>query len=459
MGIFRAYDIRGLYPGELDEETAGRVARAFAGYSRGGRLVCACDVRPSSPSMKKAVLEALVASGVKVLDIGTVPTPLLYFSIVHLDCAGGIMVTASHNPPEYNGLKVCGKEKGLVKKIGYDTGLAKIEKMVKKEEREGRKAGRKGMGRRGAVEGIDIVPSYERHVLERVRLAPAKRLRVAVDCGNGVAGTVAPRLLRKLGCEVTELYCNPDPAFPNHLPDPTKEETLNDLIRTVKEKRLDLGIALDADADRVVFIDEKGGIVRGDVALAVFAEKILERRPGAKFISEVKVSRGVFERIEALGGKPVMSRVGHAYLHEKMKETGAEVAGELSGHFYFRDNYVNDDGIYAAAKMAELLSRGARLSELAERVPKYFSTPEIRVHCADDRKFRVVEKAAKAFKKKYDVVAIDGARVELPDAWGLVRASNTEPALTLRFEGKTRRALERIRGIVAGELKKQGVSI
>ena len=385
----------------------------------------------------------------KVIDAGVIPTPLFYFAIVHLKCNGGMMITASHNPPEYNGIKVCGKQRGLVKKIGYDSGLAKIEKLVSKGV--WKKAAKKG-----AVGQENIVPAYEKRVLSKIKLA--KRLRVALDCGNGVTGYVAPQLLWKLGCEVTELYCDPDPSFPNHLPDPTKDENLAALIRTVKEKRLDLGIALDADGDRVVFVDEKGGIVRGDTALAVFAEQILKKKRGAKFISEVKVSRGVFERIKQLGGKPIMSRVGHAYIHEKMKETGAEAAGELSGHFYFKDNYVNDDGIYAAAKMIEILSRGNRLSELASRLPKYFSMPEMHIHCPDDEKFAVVERITKALGKKYKLITLDGVRVELPEAWGLVRASNTEPALVVRFEGKTQKALEEVKGILSAELKKQGLA-
>jgi len=317
--------------------------------------------------------------------------------------------------------------------------------------------GKKTAGKpRGSVVKKNISPAYEKHVLEKT--SPVKRLRVAVDCGNGVAGSIAPALFKKLGCEVHELYCKPDPGFPHHVPDPTREETLEDLKRLVAEKKLDLGIALDGDGDRVVFIDEKGGIVRGDVALAVFAEKILAKKPGSTFISEVKVSRGAFERIRELGGKTVMSRVGHAYLHEKMKETGAEAAGELSGHFYFKENYGNDDGIYAAAKMIEIAS-GEKLSELAEKVPKYFSTPEIRLHCPDEKKFSIVEKVSASLKKKHEVISIDGARVELPNAWGLVRASNTEPALTLRFEGKTKRDLKEVRELIASELEKHGIKI
>jgi len=451
MGIFRAYDIRGVYGRDLGEKKAAEIARAFKAYVGGGKLVVACDVRPSSPQMKKSVVEALLESGCGVIDAGTIPTPLFYYSIVHYDCNGGAMVTASHNPPEYNGMKLCGKERGLVKKIGYDAGLAEIEKTVESGQAVEKAA------KRGTLSVKNPVPDYTARVLEKVK--PARKLRVALDCGNGVAGSVAPAVLKKLCSEVHELYCDPDPSFPNHAPDPTKEETLDELRDTVKQKGLDLGIALDGDGDRAVFIDEKSRIVRGDVALAVFAEKILEKKPGATFITEVKASRGAIERIKELGGRAVMWRVGHAYLHEKMKTEKAEATGELSGHFFFRDNYGNDDGIFAAAKMIEVVAAGTPLSKLAERVPKYVSTPEIRVHCDDDKKFAVVDKVTAVMKKKYDVLSIDGARIELPNAWGLVRASNTEPALTLRFEGKTQKDLEEIRAVISGELEKYGIGV
>ncbi len=451
MGIFRAYDIRGVYGKDLDEKIIEKIARASAVFLGGGRLVAACDVRPSSPSLKKSLVRALVENGAEVLDCGTIPTPLFYFSIVRSECGGGAMVTASHNPPEYNGVKVCGKKNGLVKKIGYDTGLAEIEKIVEK------KGVVKKTAKKGSVTKKNITPDYEKHVLEKIR--PRAPLRIGVDCGNGVAGSVAPGLFRRLGCEVHELYCEPDPAFPHHLPDPMREETLEDLKRLVRKEKLDLGIALDGDGDRVVFIDEKGNNVKSDVTLAVFAEKILEKKPRATFISEVKVSRGALERIRELGGKTIMWRVGHAPIHDKMKTTDAEAAGELSGHFYFRENYVNDDGLYAAAKMIEMVSEGKKLSELAGRVPKYFSTPEIRIHCPDEKKFSVVKKVSASLKKKYEVITVDGARVELPNAWGLVRASNTEPALTLRFEGKTEKDLKEVKGLIGSELARHGIKI
>jgi phosphomannomutase / phosphoglucomutase len=440
MGIYRAYDIRGVYGEDLTDETAEKIGKAF-GSTIVGATAVGRDVRLSSPPLSKALISGLKSAGLKVIDVGVVPTPLLYFAIHHLKLESGVMLTGSHNPPKYNGFKLCrggtmtlyGPE---ITAIGDAVGVGKFS--------EGR----------GKVEGLDIVPDYLRFVKERIRLK--KRLRIVLDCANGTAGAVAPQLFRELGCEVIELFSEPDGRFPNHPADPTVDDNLKDLIAKVKKEKADIGLAYDGDADRAGFVDEKGGIIRGDQALALFSREILKKHPGAPIIFEVKCSQALIDDIKANGGRPIMYRTGHSFIKKKIKEEHALMAGEMSGHFFFADDYPGyDDGIYASARMVQLLSNSERkLSEIVATIPKYYSTPEIRLDVPDDIKFKLVEDVRKGFEGKYEMITVDGVRVQTPDGWGLVRASNTQPAIILRFEGKTPGKRDEMKALFKAVLEK-----
>ena len=440
MSIFRAYDIRGIYGKDLTDSVAKNVGRAF-GSTFKGTCAVGFDVRLSSPALSKSLIKGLLSTGMNVVDIGQVPTPVLYFAIYHLGLEGGVMITGSHNPPEYNGFKMWRGSTtisgGEISELGEITGKGVF---------------KTGDGR---LESRNVVPDYVRFVKERIKLS--KKLKVVADCANGTAGVIVPGIMRDLGCEVIELYSKPDGRFPNHPADPTVDDNLKDLISAVKKEKADLGIGYDGDADRAGFISEKGEIIRGDQALIFFSREILEKNPGAKIICEVKCSQALLEDVSAHGGKPIMYKTGHSFIKNKLKEEKALLAGEMSGHFYFADDYPGyDDGIYASLRMVQILSNsGKKMSDLLKTIPKYESTPEIRVDCPDDRKFQIVEEVSKALQKKgLDVLTIDGARIQYPDGWGLIRASNTTPKLILRFEAKTKKRLQEIKKIILDELGK-----
>jgi len=441
MSIYRAYDIRGVYGKDLTDETAEKIGKAF-GSTLSGTLAVGADIRLSSPALSKALINGLKSTGLKVVDAGVVPTPVLYFAIHKLKLAGGVMLTGSHNPPEYNGFKLC-KADGMTL---YGPEITAVGEAVEK-----------GMFREGdgTAERKDILPAYLSFVKERIKLK--RKLKVVIDCANGTAGAVAPKLFRELGCDVVELYTEPDGRFPNHPADPTVDANMKDLIAKVKETKADIGLAYDGDADRAGFVDEKGGIIRGDQALALFAREILAKHKGAPIIFEVKCSMALSEDIQSHGGKPIMYRTGHSFIKKKIKEEHALIAGEMSGHFFFADDYPGyDDGIFASARMVQLLAASEkRLSELVASIPQYHSTPEIRVEVPDDVKFKIVEEITKEFQGKYDVLTVDGARVQTKDGWGLIRASNTQPALIFRFEGKTPEKLEEMKQLFRNALKKQ----
>ncbi|MBU4001331.1 MAG: phosphomannomutase/phosphoglucomutase, partial [Proteobacteria bacterium] len=367
------------------------------------------------------------------------PTPVFYFSIQHLKQQCGVMVTASHNPKEYNGFKIC---KNLDSVYGEE--LKKIHALMEKEDFE------QGQG---ALETIDVLTPYQQFVLENIKLS--KPLKVGIDAGNGTGGLTALPILRGLGCEVHDLYCDMDGNFPNHEADPTVAENMKDLIALVAEKKLDLGIGFDGDSDRIGVVDEKGNMIFGDQLMVIFSREILSRKPGAVFISEVKCSQTLYDDIEKNGGKAVMWRTGHSLIKKKMKEEKAELAGEMSGHVFFADRYFGyDDAVYAGCRLLEILAdTGKTISQLLAGIPKTFSTPEIRVECPDNIKFAVVEKVTAHFKKTHSVIDIDGARVLFEEGWGLVRASNTQPALVLRFEALSSEKLEEIRKTVESVLE------
>ncbi len=399
------------------------------------RIVVGRDCRLTSDRYRDLLVEGLLGSGMDIVDIGVCPTPLLYFAIRHLDREGGMMITASHNPPEYNGFKVCN---------GFDTiAGAEIQKLaaIMREE--------KFSEADGSLEHFDIVTPYVEFVTGNVKLD--RKLRVGVDAGNGTGGPVATDILERLGCEVHPIYCDMDGTFPNHEPDPTVMENMVDLRELVLREKLDLGIAYDGDADRLGVIDHLGEVVFGDMLMVIFAREILSRRPGSVFISEVKCSKTLYDDIERHGGKAIMWKTGHSLIKGKMKEVNAQLAGEMSGHIFFKDGYFGfDDGIFASCRLLEVLSSsGKRIPELLFGIPAMHSTPEIRVECPDEIKFAVVESAKKEFKESnLEVIEIDGARINFPDGWGLVRASNTQPALVLRFEAETYDRLKKISDLI-----------
>jgi len=441
--IFREYDIRGIAGKDLTEETVELLGRGIGTFLRRqdkSRITLGRDCRPSSDPFRDALAVGLTSTGISIIDTGVVPTPLLYFSIIHCSSDGGVMITGSHNPSEYNGFKTC---------IGTDSVYGEQIQDIYRIIESGDFATGKG-----SVSDIDVISPYSKHILDNIRLS--RPVRVAVDCGNGTGCLVAPDIMEGLGAQVTQLYCEMDGSFPNHHPDPTLEENLSDLQSRVKQDSLEVGVAFDGDADRIGVIADNGKIIWGDILLAIFAREILKREPGATFISEVKCSMNLYRDIEKHGGRAIMWKTGHSLIKAKMKEEKALLAGEMSGHMFFADRYFGyDDAVYAACRLLELLS-GSRvpLSEIISDFPPTVVTPEIRIQCDDDKKFKVVEEVKGYFKKHYEVIDVDGARVLFPNGWGLVRASNTQDVLVMRFESDTQENLESIRAHVEEQVQR-----
>jgi len=441
--IFREYDIRGVADEdftEADVERLGRAVGTFLGRRGCRRLTVGRDCRLTSDRYAERLTAGLCAAGITATDIGVCPTPVLYFSIPHFRQDGGVMITASHNPGHYNGFKIC---QGLDSVHGDD--IQRIAALIREEDFDS------GTGVRRAA---DAVTPYTAHLTANLKLA--RPMRIAVDAGNGTAGPLAVPILRALGCEVTPLYCEMDGTFPHHEADPTVVENLQDLIAAVRDGSLDLGIGFDGDGDRIGVVDERGRVVYGDRLMILFAREILTRKPGATFISEVKCSQTMYDDIARHGGRPVMWKTGHALIKKKMKEERAELAGEMSGHMFFADRYFGyDDAIYATGRLLEILSAADRpIADLLADVPPTCNTPEIRVECPDHIKFDVVARVTAHFRATREVIDIDGARVLFDGGWGLVRASNTQPALVLRFEALDRARLEEIREEVEDALRR-----
>jgi phosphomannomutase/phosphoglucomutase len=443
--IFREYDIRGKVPWELNPETVHRLGLSLGTYyqDKGTKKISlGRDCRLSSSSLREALVNGLVESGMNIVDIGMVPTPFLYFSLFHLDVGGGIQITGSHNPPEFNGFKIC-QGKATI----YGSEIQKV--------REIAESGRYARGR-GEIREETVATPYINRVLEGIHAGPVRR-RVVVDAGNGVGGLVAPQIYEKLGMEVQKLFCEPDGHFPHHHPDPTIPENLSQLKNALAETSADLGIAFDGDADRIGVVGGKGEIIWGDQLLIIFSRDLLKAYPGAKIIGEVKCSQALYDDIAKHGGKPIMWKAGHSLIKGKMKDEGALLAGEMSGHLFFADRYFGyDDAIYAGARLLEILSRDRKsVADLLSDVPVMVNTPEIRVDCPDEKKFQVVAALAEEFRKDYPVIDVDGARVLFDGGWGLIRASNTQPVLVLRFEGRDKKLLDEIRGFFMERLSKQ----
>ncbi|MDD4802396.1 MAG: phosphomannomutase/phosphoglucomutase [Syntrophomonas sp.] len=449
--IFRQYDIRGKVPEQLDELTVKGIAQAFAGYvSERGRhtIIVGRDNRRSSSGFRDIVVQSLLESGLDVIDIGEVITPVFYFAAYNLGYDAGIMITASHNPGHDNGFKLL-----LGRSTIYGEDIQELARMV---EQGAKLAGK----REGQLKVVDILDDYIREITARVKLGK-RHLKVVVDCGNGTAGCIAPRVLRELGCEVVELYCDSDSSFPNHHPDPVKAENCVDLCCAVDTNKTDLGIGFDGDGDRLGVVDTEGHNIWGDMLMILFWREILPKHPGADCIVEVKCSQALIDEIVRLGGNPIIYKTGHSLIKAKMKEIGAVFTGEMSGHMFFADEYYGyDDAVYASARLLRILSNTDKsLTELLADVPKYYSTPEMRIKSSDADKFRVVDKVLKHFKNQYEVIDIDGARILFPRGWGLVRASNTGPELILRCEGKTMEDLELIKAELFDFLKELGLNL
>jgi len=440
--IFREYDIRGIVGQDLDDGVVELLGRAIGTYFLGkgkGDVALGRDCRLSSPAFAAAMTRGLLATGCDVTDLGIIPTPLLYFSVFEMKKEAGVMITGSHNPPEHNGFKMMAGEETL-----YGPAIQEIYGIL----RDGRFAAGQGMAR-----ALDIIPLYEDYVAGRVRVG--KKLRVVVDAGNGTGGHVAVPLFRRMGCEVQALYCEMDGHFPNHHPDPTLPEAMEDLVRTVRETGADLGIGFDGDADRLGVVDDEGHLIWGDQLMIVFARDILPSHPGAAVISEVKASKVLYDEIARLGGRPIMWRTGHSLIKKKIKEEKAVLAGEMSGHIFFADRWFGfDDAIYSSARLLEILSRsGRKLSAMLADLPRTFSTPEIRIYASDEVKFRIVDEVRRVLAEKHKVIDIDGARAVYPTGWGLVRASNTQAVIVLRFEADTEADLKAIQDEVQGVLE------
>lgn len=449
--IFREYDIRGVTGRDLTEDVATAVAGAYAAFiaEKGitGAISVGRDNRPSGETLHKALVSALLSSGVDVIDIGVVPTPLAYWSQHNLDVAGGIQITGSHNPPEYNGFKL-----GLCTKSIYGADIQRIYELAV--------AGKFPRGN-GRLTHESVIDRYVDDIVGRVGKL-SRDLDVILDCGNGAGSLVVPKLFPRLGIRPKYLFCESDGTFPNHHPDPTVPKNLQDLIASVKKEGADVGIAFDGDADRIGVIDDSGEIIWGDYLLIIYARDALARTgKGQSIVFDVKASQALPEAIDKAGGKPVMWKTGHSLIEEKMHETHAPVGGEMSGHMFFSESFYGfDDALYGAARLLKIVAdSGKSVHELLADVPRFVSTPEIRIDCADDKKFGIVDEARRYFGAKYEVITVDGVRVLFGDGWGLIRASNTQPVLVMRFEARTKEQLEKIQAEMEGWLRSKGVKV
>ncbi|MDD5642140.1 MAG: phosphomannomutase/phosphoglucomutase [Syntrophales bacterium] len=435
--IFREYDIRARVGLDLSAEEVFLLGRALGTYYRRQgkrRLVVGRDCRLSSPEWQARLMEALVASGCQVVDIGMCPTPVLYFAVRHFQAEGGVIVTASHNPPEFNGFKICN---------GYHTIFGEeIQKLLGLIQEGG------FISESGSLEAQEVIPAYQHYLARNLHIS--RPLRIGMDAGHGTAGAVALPLFERLGCDVWPLYCEPDGRFPAHEPDPTIEANLVELKALVLEKHLDLGVAYDGDGDRLGVIGPQGEVIWGDQLMVLFSRAVLAHHPGATIIGEVKCSQRMYDDVARHGGRPLMWKTGHSLIKQKMVEEGALLAGEMSGHLFFADRYFGyDDAIYATGRLLELLAgTNQSLTGLLADMPPAYITPEIRRDCPDELKFRVVESVKARLKQQYPIIEVDGVRFLHPEGWGLVRASNTQPVLVLRFEATSKETLQEIKDLV-----------
>ncbi len=472
--IFREYDIRGVFGEDLTFEFAELLARGYAKFVKeksgkeNPKVTVGRDIRLSSPELRNAVIKGLTASAVDCVDIGEVPTPLQYFSLFELEADGGIMITGSHNPSEYNGFKI---SIGMETLHGSD--IQRIKELmieVQKEDLAILASGESHCGKSGNLKFFNIKKKYLEWVTKDINIEKNdKPIKVVIDSGNATGGLIAPQLLKDIGCEVVKLYCDIDGTFPNHHPDPTVPENLKDLIAKVAETGADLGIGYDGDSDRIGAVDENGTIIYGDQLMVIFATDILETKKGATIVADVKCSNTMYDEIKRLGGKAVMWKTGHSLIKSKMKELGASLAGEMSGHIFFADRFFGfDDAIYSSCRLLEILSKKRKsdplftTSMLLKDITNTVSTPEIRVDCPDDEKVALVEKLKKELSmvtegpggiKVLEVIDIDGIRIEFEGGWALGRSSNTQPVIVFRFEAETKDLLNSLKSFVFDKVK------
>jgi phosphomannomutase/phosphoglucomutase len=440
--VFREYDIRGVADRDLADGFGydlGRALGAHVARAGGRRFAVGRDTRVSSPRLHQEILRGLRETPLAVIDIGLVPTPVLYFAPFHFDLHGGVMITGSHNPPEDNGFKIMHGRSTI-----HGAEIQHLREIIEAKD---------WTGGTGVYEERDAITPYLEHARSCLRLGP-RRPKVIVDAGNGMGGVTALPLYRSLGFEVEAMYCEPDGRFPNHHPDPTMPENVAELIERVRTSGAELGISFDGDADRIGVVDARGRLLWGDQLMILYARAILAEQPGATFVGEVKCSQTMYDEIERAGGKAVMWKVGHSLIKKRMKELDAVLAAEMSGHIFFAHRYLGfDDAVYAGARLLELLSHETRtLADLVDTLPAMVNTPEIRVDVPDEQKFSIVERVIARLRPHGDVVDIDGARIRVPGGWGLIRASNTQPALVMRFEAESPARLAEIRALVEGEL-------
>ncbi len=440
--IFRAYDIRGVVENALTPDAVQQIGQAFAteALSQGQKtVVIGRDGRLSSPELAQRLSEGLRAGGCDVIDVGMVPTPVLYYATHKLKTGTGIMVTGSHNPPQYNGLKML-----IAGNTLYGDGIKALYHMI---------ADGKVASGEGTHKEVNVVPEYLDTIVNDIKLE--KPLNIAVDCGNGVAGVLAAELFTRLGCKVTELFCDVDGNFPNHHPDPSKPENLVDMQKAIKENALDIGLAFDGDGDRVGILDDKQKILWADRQMMLYSEDVLKRKPGALIIFDIKSTTNLASVIKSFGGEPLMWKTGHSFIKAKMKETGAELAGEMSGHVFFKERWFGfDDGLYSAARMLEIVSqRDETTSEIFDALPDSFNTPELQIDFEEGEHYKFMDKfIAEASFENADIVTIDGIRVNYANGWGLIRPSNTTPCLVLRFEANDENTLKEIQNTFREQL-------
>jgi len=439
--IFREYDIRGLVDKDLTVDVVELLGKGLGTVvkRKGGRSIAmGRDCRESSTRFRDALAKGLTSTGLDVFDIGVVPTPLTYFAANTLPVDGLAMITGSHNPPEYNGFKI-----GHGKTTLHGHEIQELRKLIEAKDFA-------RSDKPGTVQPFDIVTPYNHFIRQTVKMGP-KKLKIVIDAGNGTGGAVAVPLFQAMGFDVVPLFCEMDANFPNHHPDPTVVENLEDLIRAVKQHKADVGIAYDGDSDRIGVIDDQGNILWGDQLMILFSRYVLKEAPGAAIVGEVKCSYTLYDDIKAKGGRPIMWKAGHSLIKAKMKEEHAELAGEMSGHIFFKHRYFGfDDAVYSSARLLEILTHEQKpLSGLLADVPKTYASPEIRVDTEESKKFEIVKRATERLRRGgYSIVDVDGVRVSFPDGWGLIRASNTQAILVTRYEAKTQDRLKEIQALI-----------
>jgi len=442
--IFREYDIRGKVSDDFPPEVVEALGKGFGTYiKRGGgqEIALSGDVRLTTPDLMEQFKTGVLSTGVDVIKIGILPTPANYYSMFSLGVAGAVQITGSHNPPEFNGFKLSRDKKAV-----FGEAIQEIRVIIEKEDYETGE---------GAEASYDILTKYKRMIASKIDIK--KRMKVVMDCGNAAGAICAPEIFKNLNVDLTELYCDVDGTFPNHHPDPTVKENLVDLISLVKQGSYDIGLAFDGDADRVGVVDETGDIVWADQLMALFLPEVVEE--GDEILYDVKCSQALEEMIIKYGGKPVMWKTGHSLIKQRMSELNCKLGGEMSGHIFFADDYFGyDDAIYVAARIVQTLSRtDQKLSQLKAELPKYYSTPEMRLEAeSDEEKFRIAKEAVAYFTENYDCSTVDGVRIKFGDGWGLVRSSNTQPVIVCRFEANTAERMEEIQSIVMNKLQEIG---